>query len=133
MSESDTPSDSRPVVLLVDDERPLLEAIQLHLEDEFEVETANSAEEAEIMMASRQYNAIVCDHLMPGEQGLEFLTRMKRLFPHTRRILITGYMNPEFISRSTALAGLSDCLLKPVKGAMIAASVRTALQRNSQF
>lgn len=123
----------RPLVLLVDDERELLQAIRLHLEDEFEIETAGSAEEAEIMMASRQYSAIVCDHLMPGEQGLEFLTRMRRLFPHTRRILITGYMNPELISRSVALAGLSDCLLKPVKATMIASSVRTALERNSHF
>lgn len=85
------------------------------------------------MMASRRYDAVVCDHLMPGEAGLDFLTRMRRLFPHTRRILLTGYMNPELISRSVAVAGLSDCLLKPVKAGQLADAVRTALERNSQF
>ena len=128
-----TPPRTRPVVLLVDDERPLLDALRLGLEMDFEIESAGSAEEAEVMMASRHYDAVVCDHLMPGEAGLDFLTRMQRLFPHTRRILLTGYMNPELISRSVAVAGLSDCLLKPVKAAQLADAVRTALERNSQF
>ncbi|MBW7896718.1 MAG: response regulator [Opitutaceae bacterium] len=127
------PPQTRPAVLLVDDERPLLDALRLGLEPDFEIETAGSAEEAEVMMASRPYDAVVCDHLMPGEAGLDFLTRMQRLFPRTRRILLTGYMNPELISRSVALAGLSDCLLKPVKAAQLAESVRTALVRNSRF
>ena len=128
-----TPPRHRPVVLLVDDEIPLREALRLGLEPDFEIESAGSAEEAEIMMASRSYDAVVCDHLMPGEAGLDFLTRMQRLFPRTRRILLTGYMNPELITRSVAVAGLSDGLLKPMKAAQLAEAVRTALERNSQF
>lgn len=123
----------RPAVLLVDDERALLDAIGPRLAAEFDIETANSAAEAELMMASRAYAAVVCDHLMPGEPGLAFLTRMKDLFPRTRRILLTGYINPELILRSTAVAGLSDCLVKPLKADQIAAAVKTALERNSRF
>ena len=116
----------RLVVLLVDDEAPLLEVLRLGLKEEFEIEVASSAEDGELMMATRKYDVLVCDHLMPGEEGLRFLIRASRLFPHTRRILITGYMNPELISRSVALAGLAVCLLKPLKIETLAAAIREA-------
>jgi len=128
MSEGNQPTEHRPVVLLVDDERAMLDAFSLRLETVFDVETATSASEAELMMASRKYDVVVCDHLMPGELGLDFLSRMSTLFPGTRRILVTGYMNPELISRSVALAGLSDCLLKPLKSEVIVEAVNKALK-----
>jgi DNA-binding NtrC family response regulator len=117
----------RPAVLLVDDERELLDALGEGLKNEFALETASSAEEASLLMASRSYDVLVCDHMLPGEPGLEFLIRMSERHPNTRRIMLTGYMNPELISRSVALARLSTCLLKPVKAAALAAAVRTAL------
>ena len=118
----------RPAVLLVDDERQLLDALGEGLKSEFALETACSAEEADLMMASSSYDVLVCDHMLPGEAGLEFLIRMSERYPGTRRILLTGYMNPELISRSVALARLSACLLKPVQAEALAAAVRTALE-----
>jgi DNA-binding NarL/FixJ family response regulator len=117
----------RPVVLLVDDERQLLDALCEGLKSEFALETAASAEEAGLMMASSSYDVLICDHMLPGEAGLEFLIRMSERYPRTQRILLTGYMNPELISRSVALARLSACLLKPVPIEALAAAVRTAL------
>ena len=117
----------RPAVLLVDDERPLLGALREGLESDFAVETAGTAEEADLMMASSSYDVLICDHMLPGEAGLEFLIRMSQRYPDTRRILLTGYMNPELISRSVALARLSACLLKPVPIEALATAVRTAL------
>jgi hypothetical protein len=35
-------------------------------------------------------------------------------YPKARRILLTGYINPDLISRSVQLAGLSACLMKPI-------------------
>jgi DNA-binding NtrC family response regulator len=117
----------RPAVLLVDDERELLSALGAGLEGEFALETAASAEEADLMMASSSYDVLICDHMLPGEAGLEFLIGMSARHPGTRRILLTGYMNPELISRSVALARLIACLLKPVPAEALAAAVRTAL------
>ncbi len=65
-------------------------------------------------MAARKFAVVVSDHLMPGEGGLDFLVRMREIHPDTRRILLTGYMNPELISRSVSVAELAACLLKPV-------------------
>lgn len=117
----------RPVVLIVDDEAPLREVLRLGLETDFEVETARSADEAEMMMATREFDIVVCDHLMPEEVGLEFLTRAQRQFPRTQRIMMTGYMNPELISRSISVAGLSACLMKPVSTPDLIAAIRTSL------
>ncbi len=119
---------ARPVVLLVDDEPALLDSLRQGLESEFEMEFAASAEEAELLMATRTYDVVVSDHLMAGEEGLRFLERAAKLRPGTRRIMLTGYMNPELISRSVAVAGLSACLVKPVHAAELAGAIHAALK-----
>lgn len=122
-----TNESAAPAVLLVDDEAALLQAMRLTLEREFEIELATSAAEAELMMATRDYRVVVCDHLMPGEEGLHFLIRASERFPHTHRILLTGYMNPELLTRSIALARLSACVLKPAPPAEVAKAIRDAI------
>ncbi len=118
----------RPVVLLVDDEPDLIRVLRPALEAEFDLDCAASAEEAELMMATRNYDVIVSDHLMPGEEGLKFLVRAAKRKPATQRILLTGYMNPELISRSVAVAQLSSCLMKPVHAADVVSAIRAAIK-----
>jgi DNA-binding NtrC family response regulator len=101
-------------VLLVDDEPSLLDVLQLGLREEFDVEIAADADQAEFLLAARPFDVIVCDHLMPDEEGLAFLVRARTQFPKVQRILLTGYMNPELLMRSTEIAGLAGCLMKPV-------------------
>lgn len=119
----------RPVVLVVDDEAEIRSLLQTGLAAHFEVEGAGSAEEAELMLATRQYDVIVSDHLMDGEEGLPFLGRMRERFPRVGRILLTSYINPELLARSTGLAGLSACLTKPVALAELIAAIKRALPR----
>lgn len=118
----------RPVVLLVDDEPALLDSLRQGLQAEFDMDFAASAEEAELMMATRNYDVVVCDHLMPGEEGLQFLIRAAKRKPATQRIMLTGYMNPELLSRSVAVASLAACLVKPVRAADLAQAIHAALR-----
>lgn len=127
---SNLKSNSRPVVLLVDDEPEICRVLELGLQDHFEVESARSAEEAELMMATRHYDVIVCDHLMPEEEGIPFLTRAMSLFPDVRRVLMTGYTNPELLARCTGLAGLSGCILKPIRSPEMLVMINQALGRS---
>lgn len=119
----------RPVVLLVDDEPEIRGVMELGLKEHFEVETAGSASEAEMMLATRNYDVVVCDHLMPHEEGLPFLARARRQFPQVQRILITGYINPELLSRSTTMAGLAGCFMKPVSTAELVQAIRLAVPK----
>ncbi|MBI4625509.1 MAG: response regulator [Verrucomicrobia bacterium] len=116
----------RLAVLLVDDEPAVLETFRLGLAHEFDLDLAGSAAEAERKMETRHYDVLVCDQLMPGEEGLHFLIRASERHPRTQRILITGYMNPENLAHNMELAGLSACVLKPAKAAELAAAIRRA-------
>lgn len=111
MSEAAT---RRPVVLLLDDEVQLTVVMTRMLEAQFEIEVAASVEEARLLLGTRQFDALVCDHMMPGPvQGLDFLVEAMTLQPNAKRILMTGYMNPELLARGVTLAQLSGVLLKP--------------------
>ena len=118
----------RTHVLVVDDEAEIRKVMVLGLQDHFDVETASSTAEAEMMLATKSYDVVVCDHLMPDEEGLPFLTRARSQFPKVQRILVTGYINPELLSRSTAVAGLAGCLMKPVNPPDLVAAIRHAVQ-----
>jgi two-component system response regulator HupR/HoxA len=124
---SSEPPQTRPSILLIDDERPYLEMLRAGLSREFEIEVAQNTEEGEMRLAVGNYDAVVCDHLMPGEKGLDFLIRASQRHPDMRRILITGYINPELLSRSMGVAKLARCIIKPVGIAELARALREVL------
>ena len=101
-------------VLLIDDEKPLLELFAEALSPQFEIVTATSTREAGFLMHKKAFKVIVCDHLMPGGNGLSFLVDAREEYPNTQRVLVTGYMKPEMLLRSVNEAALYRYLLKPV-------------------
>lgn len=109
-----TASKPRPSVLLLEDDTPLADMIQMTLGDEFEIERAANAEEAKGLLGKQAFDVLLCDHMMPGrQQGLDFLVEIMEKYPKARRILMTGYINPDLITRSITVAGLTACLIKP--------------------
>lgn len=104
----------RDAVLLVDDEKPLLEVYAAALSPVFDVTTASTAREADFILQKKAFKVVVADHLMPGGNGMNFLVRAREDFPHMQRILVTGYMKPEMLLRSVNEAALFRYLLKPV-------------------
>ncbi len=101
-------------ILLIDDEKPLLTLFAETLSPLFEVVQATSAREAGFIMHKKAFKVVVCDHLMPGGNGLSFLVDIREEYPNTQRILVTGYMKPEMLLRSVNEAALYRYLLKPV-------------------
>jgi len=101
-------------VLLVDDERPLLELYSEALSQHFEVVLATSAKEAGFILHKKKFKVVVSDHLMPGGNGLSFLVDAREEYPDMQRVLVTGYMKPEMLLRSVNEAALYRYLLKPV-------------------
>jgi two-component system response regulator HupR/HoxA len=114
-AEADPASPSpKDAVLLIDDERTLLEVFASALATEFEVVTATSTREAEFILHKKAFKVVIADHLMPGGNGMGFLVRAREEYPHMQRILVTGYMKPEMLMRSVNEAALFRYLLKPV-------------------
>jgi len=107
---------SRPTILLVEDETALASTLRESLEDQYEVEVAGNVAEARALLSAQKFDVILSDHMLPGkQQGLDFLIEALQQKPETKRILMTGYLNPELLSRSASLAKLSACLIKPVE------------------
>ncbi len=104
----------KDAVLLVDDEKPLLDVYVSALSPYFDLTTASNAREADFILQKKTFKVVVADHLMPGGNGMNFLVRAREEFPHMQRILVTGYMKPEMLLRSVNEAALFRYLLKPV-------------------
>jgi two-component system response regulator HupR/HoxA len=129
------PSPAKPklgAVLLIDDEKPLLSLFQEALSPHFETVIATSAKEAGYLMHKKEFKVVVCDHLMPGGNGLSFLVHAREEYPDTQRVLVTGYMKPEMLLRSVNEAALYRYLLKPVSLPELIKTVQEAAKLHDQ-
>jgi two-component system response regulator HupR/HoxA len=131
----DTTAPAKPklgAVLLIDDEKPLLSLFAEALSPLFEVATATSTREAGFLMHKKAFKVVVCDHLMPGGNGLSFLVDAREEYPDTQRVLVTGYMKPEMLLRSVNEAALYRYLLKPVSLPELIKTVQEAAKLHDQ-
>lgn len=102
-----------PSILIVDDERLSVEAIQMALEDEFEVFTAINGDEALRILNDEWIQVVLCDQRMPGITGVELLTIARERWPDTIRVIVTGYTETDDIIRAINDAGVYQFLTKP--------------------
>lgn len=91
-SDQETNVDETATVLFVDDEQNILNAMKrIFMEDDIEILTSSSGQEALEVLKNNPVTVIVSDNLMPGMNGIEFLTKAKALTPDAVRIMLTGY------------------------------------------
>lgn len=132
---SATSAGSKPkfgAVLLIDDERPLIELFAEALRPHFECALATSTREAGYLLHKKSFKVVVCDHLMPGGNGLSFLVDAREEYPDMQRVLVTGYMKPEMLLRSVNEAALYRYLLKPVSLPELLKTVQEAAKLHDQ-
>ncbi len=111
--KSMVPDKERSRVLVVEDERPLLSYLSALLNREYEVFTAESTTEAEKIITDRDVQVVLCDHDMPGEKGLDFLSRMRQARPKTQRILLTGHAETDVFLKAINEGDVLKFLVKP--------------------
>src|SRR5271154_6120292 len=101
----------KPVILVVEDEEKLRRVIELQLSDEgFEVEKAATAEEA-LPLAARA-DLILSDLRLPGMDGLELLSLLKRQNSSAPTILMTAHGSVGAAVQAMK-AGAADFVEKP--------------------
>lgn len=103
----------RPIILVIDDEVRLLEALKRSLDEEFEVLCANDASEAETILERENVTVIMCDQRMPGRSGVDFLRMVRERWPDPVRIIISGYTDAEDIIAGVNEAGIYQYITKP--------------------
>jgi len=125
-----TETDAKPALLLVEDEAILASTLCECLSNQYDIAVAGNVADAMALLNSRKFDLILSDHMLPGKkQGLDFLMDALALKPEVKRILMTGYLNPELLSRSSGLAQLSACLIKPVELTRLRKELDEALGR----
>lgn len=79
-------------LLLVDDEENILRSLQRILRKEpYDVSTAASGEQALALLDDHTFDLVISDARMPGMDGPTLLSEVKRKWPWSMRILLTGY------------------------------------------
>jgi signal transduction histidine kinase len=82
-------------ILYVDDEMENLIVFQATFEDDFNIVTASSGAEALQILEERSFPVVVADQRMPRMSGAELFEVVRRKYPHTKRIMLTGYADPK--------------------------------------
>jgi two-component system phosphate regulon sensor histidine kinase PhoR len=104
---------SKARILVVDDEATVCKSIrQVLLQDDYDVDMANSGEEALAKEAERPYDVMIVDLMMPGLSGLDLLKMLKARNPKARVIMVTGYPTMKNTLQAMQL-GAVDFLPKP--------------------
>ena len=139
MSESPGPGPRRPKILIVDDERDIVEYLSMVLEDEGLVASGltQTSGALEQIMAQRP-DLVLLDVMMPGHTGLS-LYRAMREEPSTKDIpvvIISGYARKEEFAamdlrelESGSLPRPEGYLEKPIAVATLLATIRRLLGR----
>ena len=78
-------------LLIVDDERGILNTLEESFRDMFKVYTANSGTEALQIFRANEIQLVLSDQRMPEMTGVELFGKLKEINPTPVRILITGY------------------------------------------
>lgn len=110
-------------ILIVEDEPEVLDSIVRDItefEEHFEVEMADTAEEAEeiiseITEGENLIGLILCDHVLPGKNGVELLIEMQQneKTKPTKKVLITGQAGLEETVKAVNEADLKHYIAKP--------------------
>lgn len=106
--------DERMQVLFVDDDDDLLAGVKLGLRKvQMDVFTAHSADEAATVLRTQPVDVVVSDEQMPHVAGSRFLGFVRRNFPRTVRIALTGHASLDAVKRAVNEGGISRLLTKP--------------------
>ena len=118
-------------VLLVEDDRALVELLTYHLErEEFEVETTPDGEEALMMVRERVPDLVLLDWMVEGISGIEVCRRLRRLPEAANVPIIMLTARGEETDRIRGLeTGADDYVTKPFSPRELIARVGAVLRR----
>ncbi|MGK7949294.1 MAG: PAS domain S-box protein [Xenococcaceae cyanobacterium] len=129
------------VILCVDDEATILESIKeqlrRNLENEYEIETAESGEEAleiieEFKEDSMEVALVISDQIMPRMKGDELLIDVHAHYPKILTVMLTGQANAQAVGNAVNSANLYRYIPKPWDETDLILTVKEALRSYRQ-
>jgi DNA-binding NtrC family response regulator len=101
-------------ILIVDDDESVRRSYLRSLESiSCNIEAASDGEEALQTMAKKPFDVVLLDMRMPGPDGLTVLRTIKKKWPDSEVVIITGYPTVDSAKEAVRL-GAYDYIAKPV-------------------
>ena len=113
---------AKPIILSVDDEPQVLNAIERDLRQHYRgnyriVKAGSGSDALEAVKQFKRRNDLVAlflvDQRMPNMSGTEFLTEAMKFYPESRKVLLTAYADTRAAIESINTIGLDYYLMKP--------------------
>ena len=113
---------TKPILLTVDDEPQVLNAVERdlrrHFRGEYRIVKAGSGTEAlnavrQLQERGDQIALFLADQRMPDMTGTDFLAQARKLFPDARKVLLTAYADTQAAIDAINGVGLDYYLMKP--------------------
>jgi FixJ family two-component response regulator len=124
----EAPQNSR-TLLLVDDEVNITNALKRTLRrDGYTILVANSGEAGLGLLEKQEVGVIISDQRMPHMTGVEFLRKVKILYPKTLRIVLSGYTELESVTNAINEGAIYKFLTKPWDDDLLRENIREAFQ-----
>jgi DNA-binding NtrC family response regulator len=117
-------------LLLVDDEPNLTSALVRSLDrSQFEIFTADSAQKGLLILAGNDIDVVVSDERMPGMTGSAFLAEVRKQWPNTIRMILSGQADLEAAVRAINEGEVYRFLLKPCHPKELQMTILQGLQQ----
>jgi len=123
-----TTNTSTATILFVDDEPNVTDALKRALRREpYEFLTATSGAAALKILEGQYVDVVVSDEQMPGMSGSVFLSMVRKQFPHTIRMILSGQASLEAAVRAINEGQVHRFFLKPCNPTDLAFTIQQAL------
>ena len=125
----DIPVDNQALntLLLVDDEASVLAALkQLLCNENYQILSATSAEDALALLALHPVGVILTDQRLTGMTGVELLARARKMYPKVVRMVLSGYTGLDSLTEAINRGEIYKFFTKPWNDAELIESVREA-------
>ncbi len=119
-------------ILIIDDDENITQVVAAILEDKgYQVDVANSGNEAIRKSEANHYDLMLIDIRLPDMEGTELLTKIHDTTPKVRKIIVTGY--PTLQNAVSAVnSGADAYIMKPFDVEKMLATVAEQLQKQKQ-
>src|SRR6266852_2884676 len=87
--------EEKPVLLIVDDEKPTRDGLRAALQDRYDVYLAEDAKAAFDLLEKDRFDVLLTDFRLPTEDGMKLIARAKSLSKPPICILMTAYGSEE--------------------------------------
>jgi two-component system probable response regulator PhcQ len=116
-------------ILIIDDDVAIREMMKESFSKEpYTVLIAGSADEALSILSQGPVDVVISDEKMPGMSGSELLAVVRKKYPDTIRMILTGHANLDSVIRAINEGEIYRFFKKPCNMIDLAITVRHALQ-----